>query len=1001
MGRRLLTWLGRQRAVFARLLLAGCLLALAGPGAAVPLALSADERDWLRQHAAGIRVGVIEVPPLVMRDNAKGFSGMAIDFLREFEQSLGIKTQLVLYPNLKALLDAARDKRVDLVLAATSTPERRKFLRFTPPYVTLKNVIISRQAEVSDAVELSALAGKRVAVLDASAVQERIAKEFPDVRVYPLREERTLLTAIAFHEADFAVTELSRAVWWMQRERLSALRVVGETPFDSALAVAVRGDWPEMATAFAKAVSALGEDDANAISRRWAYVDVDSWVGRPLLGRHPTLTAVLALLAAALSTIAIVLLRRKIAAGTREVQRQLVQAEAMQLRLIDSERKFRELAELTSDIFWETNDRLVFVRYYGGGTALVGVVESDMQGKAWWDLPLTGTEAAAVKQLRIWMEARRPFRRWICRIGDAGGGRRWLSVSGQAVFDAAGVFVGYHGTGQDVTDRMQQQERLTEALERMQAVQDGTYSFLGLLSPDGRTLDCNRAALEFSDRQKSDVIGRPFWQMPWWHFDEEVSRVKDAVTAAACGEFVRFDARVVDTVGATHWIDFSLSPFYDERGELIYLVPEAHDITEAKRASTALDNLMSSTGAVYGEAFFRKVVESMGRLLAVKYVLVGRLTAGASRVRTVAVWAGDAIADNLEYELAATPCDKVLKFGSCVYPRDVQMLFPDDARLPQMGVQAYAGVPVIGIAGEAIGVLVVLHDKPLADTGSLRRLMELFAVRAATEFERVDYEEEIHALNTGLESRVAERTEALQQVNRELEAFSYSVSHDLRAPLRHIAGFVEMLVEEAGQSLSVEGRRYLDVISQSANRMGVMIDDLLAFSRAGRSEVRKTRLGLRQLVNESIQQMEGDLVDRQIEWRIGELPEISADRGLISLVLANLIGNAVKYSRTRHPAIIEIGVAPTAGQNNELVIFVRDNGIGFDMQYAHKLFGVFQRLHSESEYEGTGIGLANVRRIVERHGGRVWAESVENHGSTFYFTLPTQARTAPSAALAA
>ncbi|HET6720122.1 MAG TPA: transporter substrate-binding domain-containing protein, partial [Rhodocyclaceae bacterium] len=246
----MITWLDRQRALFVRLLVVGGLLALAAPGGAVPLALTAAERDWLGQHATGIRVGVIEIPPLVMRDGNQGFSGMAIDFLREFERPLGIKTQLVLYPSWKALIDAARDKRVDLVLAATSTPERRGFLKFTPPYVTLKNVIIARQSEVSDSVELSMLAGKRVAVLEASAVQERISKEFPEIRVYPLREERTLMTAVAFHEADFAVTELSRAVWWMQRERLSALRVVGETPFDSALSVAIRDDWPELATAF-------------------------------------------------------------------------------------------------------------------------------------------------------------------------------------------------------------------------------------------------------------------------------------------------------------------------------------------------------------------------------------------------------------------------------------------------------------------------------------------------------------------------------------------------------------------------------------------------------------------------------------------------------------------------------------------------------------------------------------------------------------------------------
>ena len=970
--------------------------------AAAPLDLTPDERQWLAEHRDAIRVGVLEIPPLVMRDDARtGYTGMAIDFLQRFEKSLGIKTQLVQYPNWKALLEAVRQKEVDVLAMAASTPERQAMLDFSPPYAALSNVVVARHSEVSDEIDFSLLLGKRVAVLDSSAVHNRLARDYPEIRLHPLRDERTLLSAVAHHEADFAVTELSRAVWWMQREKLTSLRVVGRVPFDYPLSVAVRNDWPLLASMMGKAVSALDPDDAAGIVRQWGYVDVDPWVERSTFGRNLVAITIAALLIAALSGAVIVLLRRQIASGTAEVQRQLAQAEAMRARLSDSERKFRELAELTSDIFWETNDRLVFVRYYGGGASMVGVVESEMQGKAWWDLPLTGIDAAAIRQLKTWMEQRKPFRRWICRIADAGGARRWLSLSGQAVFDSQGAFVGYHGTGQDVTERMQQQERLTEALERMQAVQDGTYSFLGLLSPDGRTLDCNRAALEFSDRQKSDVIGKPFWEMPWWHFPDEVARVKDAVVAAARGEFVRFDARAVDSVGSAHWIDVSLSPFYDERGELVYLVPEAHDITEAKRASTALDNLMSSTGAVYGEAFFRKVVESMGRLLAVRYVFIGRLQPGTRRVRTVAVWAGSATADNFEYELAGTPCDNVMNFGCCVYPRGVQTLFPDDPRLARMGVEAYAGMPVVGIAGQPIGVLVVLHDKPLVDTGSMRRLIELFAVRAATEFERVDYEDEIHALNTGLESRVAERTEALQQANRELEAFSYSVSHDLRAPLRHIAGFVEMLIEEVGDSLSSEGRRYLDVIRQSANRMGVMIDDLLAFSRAGRSEVRKIRVGLRQLIDESIQQMEQDLSGRHIEWRIGNLPEISADRGLISLVLANLIGNAVKYSRSRNPAIIEIGVDPAAGNTNETVIFVRDNGIGFDMRYAHKLFGVFQRLHNDSEYEGTGIGLANVRRIVERHGGRVWADSVEGRGSTFYFTLPTEARTAQSVSLAA
>ena len=968
----------------------GCVFAGAATWAAT-LDLAGAERDWLREHATDVRVGVIEIPPLVMQDNTSGaYEGMAIDFLRRFDESLGIKTKVVRYPNWKALLDASKAKEVDLVLTTVNTPERRAFLNFPPPYVTLKNVIIGRQSDTDEGVNLAQLAGKRVAVLEASAVHERIVKEFPQIRVYPLREERALLSAVAFYEADFAVTELSRAVWWMQHDKLSSLRVVGQTPFDYALSVAVRNDWPHMVSALTKASTALSKEDVSGIMRQWAYTDVEPWVqrsgfwGKVLWGG--ALGGVVLLVAVGF----IIFLRRKVATGTAALQKQLEQSDQMRLRLMDSERKFRELAELTSDIFWETNDRLIFVRYYGGGTSLVGWSESDLLGKSWWDLPLAGLEPGAMDQLIGSMARHQSFRRWVCRIVVGGGAQRWLSLNGQAILDDQGNFLGYRGTGQDVTDRMLQQGRLSEALERLQAIQDGTYSFLGLLSPEGRMLECNRSALDFVGRTRSEVIGKVYWDTPWWGFPDEISRLQEGIKAAAKGNLVKFDARVLDAAGSTHWVDFSLSPYYDERGELVYLVTEGHDITEAKQAATALDNMMSSTGAVYGEDYFRKVVEAMGRLLAVKTVFIGRLSGNGQGVHTKAVWSGNGFADNFNYDLLATPCANVMSNGCCVYPRDVQGLFPDDVLLQQMGIESYAGMPILGGSGRPVGILAVLHDKPLIDSASMRRLMELFAVRAATEFDRVDFETEIRSLNTGLESRVAERTEALQQANRELEAFSYSVSHDLRAPLRHISGFVEMLVEEAGESLSSEGKRYLEVISQSANRMGVMIDDLLAFSRAGRSEVRKTRLELRPMVEECIQRMEQDLLERNIDWQIGDLPEVSADRGLLSLILDNLIGNAVKYSRTRNPATIEIGIAET-GNDQEQVVFVRDNGIGFDMKYAHKLFGVFQRLHSDSEYEGTGIGLANVRRIVERHGGRVWAESVENQGSTFYFTLPVLA----------
>ena len=239
-----------------------------------------------------------------------------------------------------------------------------------------------------------------------------------------------------------------------------------------------------------------------------------------------------------------------------------------------------------------------------------------------------------------------------------------------------------------------------------------------------------------------------------------------------------------------------------------------------------------------------------------------------------------------------------------------------------------------------------------------------------------------------LERRVIARTQELQSANKELEAFSYSVSHDLRAPLRHIDGFADLLQKHIHSALDEKGRRFMKTISESAKQMGCLIDDLLAFSRVGRVELHETVVNLEQLMKDVQRDLLPDGQGRQITWNIGPLPEVRGDPSMLRQVLDNLINNAVKYTRHREEARIEIGC--DGSNSRETVIFVRDNGAGFDMQYAHKLFGVFQRLHNASEFEGTGIGLANVRRIIQRHGGRTWAEGAVDVGATFYVSLPTR-----------
>jgi len=564
-----------------------------------------------------------------------------------------------------------------------------------------------------------------------------------------------------------------------------------------------------------------------------------------------------------------------------------------------------------------------------------------------------------------------------CEYQHADGSRRTMLLNGCKLYRPESHSEAVLLAIEDITVRKKAEQELRTSEERYRTIVDSVTGYaIFMLDPEGKVANWSRGAERIEGYKATEIIGRHFSRF-YPAEDVAAGKPERELTEAREKGRVEDEGWRVRKDGTRFFANTIISAVRDANGQLKGFVKLVRDVTERHRIEQMhvhFRALFDSLPGLYvvltpdfgivamSDAFLKATMTEREGLLGHKFF--------------------DVFPDNPndpnatgETNLRAS-LNRVLKS----HRSETMAIQKYDIRRPDGTFEERYWSPV---------------NSPVL--GADRRIEYLIhRVEDVTEFvkqkreagENVEIKNRLGNMEAEIfrsSQRVQAANNQLRAANSELEAFSYSVSHDLRAPLRHIDGFADLLGNHANAILDDKGKRYLKTISDSAKRMGALIDDLLVFSRIGRAEMKRADVNLNSLVEEVIQELRIETKGRNVVWKRQELPFADADQALLRQVFVNLLSNAVKYTRPKDPAVIEVGYVK---KGDEDALYVRDNGVGFDMTYVGKLFGVFQRLHRADEFEGTGIGLANVQRIIVRHGGRVWAESQLGEGATFYFTLP-------------
>ncbi len=610
--------------------------------------------------------------------------------------------------------------------------------------------------------------------------------------------------------------------------------------------------------------------------------------------------------------------------------------------LRESEARFHSLSRLSSDWFWEQDSELRFVSTSGGEHGFGGITALDHVGRRRWELPGTEIVGQGWEEHRAALEARQSFRDVILRRRSADGVIHYVSVAGEPVFDAAGAFIGYRGVATDVTQRIEAEQQARDADERLRLAIEYLGESIAITDADDRIVMANRVFRELNGNTHLVEPGHLYEDhlragIALGNFPEAIGR--EEAWLAARLERRRIGGQIDVKRQEGTWLKVT-----DQRLPDGGMVHFALDVTDIKKA----------------EELLRQALENLGEMIC--------LTDAEDRIVLANRRMLEFNAQVAEYLAPGRGYDEHLRAGIRLG------LFPDaegreDAWVAErMSYRRAPRGPVERRRQDGRWLLV--DDQVLPDGSIISWGVEITDAKRA--------EEALRALNVDLERRVAERTAQLEASNRELESFSYSVSHDLRAPLRAVTGFSKLLLEQEGPKLSSEARRYLGVIDANGRRMGSLIDALLALGRYTRVELNKVAVDMGRLAQEVADELAPSWPGSKIE--VGPLPPALGNATLLKQVLLNLVGNALKYSANVPAPRVEVRAA--GGR-----YVVSDNGVGFDMAYVDKLFKPFERLHTEREFEGTGIGLAIVKLIVERHGGSIEARSTEGGGASFSFML--------------